>query len=250
MSKFEIVSRYANSNINLPKRATANAAGYDFEIAEDCMLPSYASLMDIMKTYHSSSMTLDEMAEYTKEIYVRPTLVPTGIKCQLEPWEYLELSVRSSLPLKHWIILANGVGIVDADYYNNKSNEGEIYFQLINLSPFNIYLKKGDRIGQGIIKTYGLVEGDEYEKGAKRVGGFGSSSIAINKQLEDDEYKKLIESFKKTTYISYPVYETSSEVNYNNTYPYIIQNTDFDPLQLTFKDILNTAFDKDENSIS
>ena len=29
------------------------------------------------------------------------------------------------------------IGIIDADYYNNPSNEGEIFLQLINLSPFN-----------------------------------------------------------------------------------------------------------------
>ena len=46
---------------------------------------------------------------------------------------YLQLQVRSSLPLKHWLILANGVGIIDRDYYNNPDNEGHIYFQLINL---------------------------------------------------------------------------------------------------------------------
>ena len=33
--------------------------------------------------------------------------------------------------------MANGVGIIDADYYNNPDNEGEIFFQLINLSPDN-----------------------------------------------------------------------------------------------------------------
>jgi dUTP pyrophosphatase len=42
--------------------------------------------------------------------------------------KYLELSVRSSCPLKNWLILANGVGIIDADYYNNPQNEGEIFF--------------------------------------------------------------------------------------------------------------------------
>ena len=49
------------------------------------------------------------------------------MKCKIPDGYYLELSVRSSTPLKHWIILANGVGIIDADYYNNPSNEGEIF---------------------------------------------------------------------------------------------------------------------------
>ena len=44
--------------------------------------------------------------------------------------------------------------IIDADYYNNPDNEGHIYFQIINLAPFDIVLRKGDAIGQGILKPY------------------------------------------------------------------------------------------------
>ena len=184
MSKFEIVNKYVDANLHLPIRATANAAGYDFEVAEDTFIPSLSSLFDSMQILKSGTMTLEEMAVYTKKIKAKPTLVPTGIKCQLEPYEYLELSVRSSLPLKHWLILANGVGIIDADYYNNPDNEGHIYFQLINLSPFGIQLKKGDRIGQGVIKTYGIVNGDYYGQGEQRIGGFGSSTMSHDEVLE------------------------------------------------------------------
>ena len=56
--------------------------------------------------------------------------------------------------------MGNGVGVIDADYYNNPDNEGEIFFQLINLSPYTIQLKKGDIIGQGIIKTYEITDDD------------------------------------------------------------------------------------------
>ena len=96
------------------------------------------------------------------------------MKVYLEPGKYLELSVRSSCPLKYWLILANGVGIIDADYYNNPDNEGHIYFQMINLSPYDIQLHKGDVIGQGIIKYY-LTTDDDNASG-KRLGGFGSTS--------------------------------------------------------------------------
>ena len=89
--------------------------------------------------------------------------------------EYLEISVRSSCPLKYWLILANGVGIIDSDYYNNPDNEGEIFFQIINLSPFPVYLQKGDSIGQGIIKKYIITENDS--AAGKRNGGFGSTNV-------------------------------------------------------------------------
>ena len=88
--------------------------------------------------------------------------------------EYLELSVRSSTPLKHWIICGNSVGIIDADYCDNPDNEGEIFFQLVNLSPFAIQLKRGDKIGQGIIKSYQITDDDNAT--GERLGGFGSTS--------------------------------------------------------------------------
>lgn len=122
-----------------------------------------------------NTFTLDEIANITKTLKTKPTLVSTGMKCQLDPGTYLELSVRSSCPLKHWLILANSVGIIDADYYNNPDNEGEIFFQMINLSPFDIILRKGDIIGQGIIKPYLTTEDDNAS--GQRTGGFGSTSV-------------------------------------------------------------------------
>ena len=64
--------------------------------------------------------------------------------------------------------------IIDSDYADNPDNEGHIYFQIINLSPYDIQLQKGDIIGQGIIKKY-LTTDDDTANG-KRVGGFGSTS--------------------------------------------------------------------------
>lgn len=173
MIKFEKVSKYPDAVI--PTRSTVNSAGYDFTVAEDIVIPSYSNQMSEMvrwgRTGHT--YTLTEMANFTKELKIKPTLVPTGIKCSLGRDTYLELSVRSSTPLKHWIILANGVGIIDADYYNNPDNEGQIYFQLINLSPFDIEIAKGDIIGQGVIRNYLITDDDKAE--GVRIGGFGST---------------------------------------------------------------------------
>jgi dUTP pyrophosphatase len=117
---------------------------------------------------------LDWMGAFTKSLKTKPTLVPTGVKCKLEPGTYLELSVRSSSPLKYWLFLANGVGIIDSDYYNNPDNEGHIYFQMINLSPFPIKIKKGEAIGQGIIHRFCITEDDNAT--GLREGGFGSTN--------------------------------------------------------------------------
>ena len=172
--RFETVSRFAeDAEMLMPKRGTAASAGYDFVVAEDIVIPSYLDMFNNWE-YDYRKYTLEEMASMTKETKVKPTLVSTGVKCWLPKDMYLELSVRSSTPLKHWLIMANSIGIIDADYYNNPNNEGEIFFQMINLSPFPIQLRKGDKIGQGILKEYFKAANDNAE--GSRLGGFGSTT--------------------------------------------------------------------------
>lgn len=62
------------------------------------------------------------------------------------------------------------------DYYNNPGNEGEIFFQLINMAPVPILLKKGDRIGQIIFKKFLTTNNDNLAPKKKRDGGFGSTN--------------------------------------------------------------------------
>ena len=179
--KFELVSKYNDIDL-IPKRATDGSAGYDFIVAKDTIIPSYFKNAQNISTYISINdrdmFELPEVIEFTKKYNFKPTLVPTGIKAYIPKEQYLQLSVRSSCPLKNWLILANGVGIIDSDYYNNENNEGEIYFQIINLFPQDILLRKGDRIGQGVFLYYGTTEEDaSFEQiNVKRVGGFGSTS--------------------------------------------------------------------------
>lgn len=191
---FERVDRFTNDEtIKLPNRKTTASAGYDFYAAEDTIIPPqvdgyenfndavleeiqsnpdvYKNINDVNNKFNP--ITLDSLAALTKKYKFKPTLVPTGIRCFIPKCCYLQLSVRSSLPLKHWLILANGVGIIDADYYRNPDNDGEIYFQLINLSPFPIVIKKGECFGQGVILPYVTASDDNIN--AKRTGGFGST---------------------------------------------------------------------------
>ena len=177
-ARFEVVSKYADKGINLPCRKTKLSAGYDFEVAEDIIVPSFAKSF-VYNDPATVNITLCTPADYsvvcdfTKYAGRPMTLVPTGIKCKLDPGTYLELSVRSSTPLKSGLMLANGVGIIDADYYNNPDNEGHIFFQLINPTPFDIRIPKGTAIGQGLIKSYLTTEDDNAEN--ERTGGFGST---------------------------------------------------------------------------
>ena len=177
MAKFEKVSRFKDIDFNLPVRKTANSAGYDFEVAEDIVINPYSNQVRQMTNFLNqlpAKPGLTDMARFTKSTGARPTLVSTGVKCKLEPGTYLELSMRSSSPLKYWLVCANSVGIIDADYYNNPDNEGEIFFQVINLGASKIHLHKGDIIGQGIIKRYEITEDDA--AAGERMGGFGSTT--------------------------------------------------------------------------
>ena len=179
MAIFEKVSKYADADLAMPVRKTSLSAGYDLVAAEDYIIPSVFQLAGeaegLWEVENDEFVTLSQMAEFTKLTHYRPTLVSTGMKCKLDQGTFLQLSVRSSTPLKHWLMLANGVGIIDADYYNNPDNEGEIFLQIYNLSPFNIQIKKGEAIGQGIILPFGITE-DDIVMG-DRTGGFGSTNV-------------------------------------------------------------------------
>lgn len=172
---FEIVSRLSESDVKLPQRATQKAAGYDFCAAEDFILPSIWKLnfVKIFKTLRiQKTLTVKDYQDATQVL--RPYLVPTGIKAYMNDNEFLLLANRSSSPLKRGVILPNGVGIVDADYYNNPANEGEIFFQLVNVGVKDQIIKKGERLGQGIFMPFLLATHDISPTG-KRQGGFGSS---------------------------------------------------------------------------
>ena len=162
MRKFERCSKFPQAK--LPERKTECSAGYDFYVLDDMTLPPQ-----------------------------RITLVPTGVKAYMEPDMYLDLRLRSGLSLKH-LMLANGCGVVDADYADNEDNEGHIMFPVYNTSLRAYTFNKGDRIGQGIFTKYYTEEVEsvkEEEKptdavpveetpkkktaGRKRTGGFGST---------------------------------------------------------------------------
>ncbi|KRN88452.1 hypothetical protein [Ligilactobacillus ceti] len=172
---FEVVSKYQEQGLKLPVRATKSAAGYDFYAAEDFVLPSIWKTNFIKILYllwHKKPLRPDAVTKAQKTL--KPYLVPTGIKAYMPADEFLLLANRSSSPLKKGLVLPNGIGVVDADYYNNAANEGEIFFQLVNLNITDQVIKKGERVGQGIFMPYLLADQDQGGL-TERTGGFGSS---------------------------------------------------------------------------
>ena len=144
---FEIAKGYEDKNINIPVRKTKNSAAYDIEAAEDIIIPKY----------HEG---------------IKPTLVPTGLKAYCGDDECFLLLNRSSGPKKGFI-LANSVGLVDADYYGNESNDGHFFFAFFNCNDHDLEVKKGDVIGQVLFLKYLTTDNDQAE--GVRTGGFGST---------------------------------------------------------------------------
>ncbi len=146
---FEIAKGFEDKQINLPVRKTTYSAGYDIEAAEDTVIPSFKKGM-------------------------APTLIKTGIKAYMQDDEFLALYNRSSNPKKKGLILANSVGIIDKDYYENPDNDGHIMFAFYNIKEEDVVIKKGEAIGQGIFQKFFAIDNDSAE--GERVGGFGSTS--------------------------------------------------------------------------
>lgn len=157
MPKFEFISKSITKvNTFLPKRSTLNSAGYDFEALEIITIPSCWGNIFRFLTFRP----------------VKPTVVRTYIKAKMASNEVLYLYNRSSNP-KKGLIMANGVGVIDSDYYNNSSNEGEIMFLFYNIMPWSVKINIGEKIGQGVFSTFKKTLNDSAT--GTRTGGMGST---------------------------------------------------------------------------
>ena len=131
-------------NARLPERATAHSAGYDFFCnKEQSIAPG--------------------------EIKV----IWTGVKAYMPEDEVLLAFNRSSNAKKKGLILANGVGVIDCDYYNNPDNEGEVGFCFLNRTNETVVLQEGEKLGQCMFTKFAVADNDI--SGGKRTGGFGST---------------------------------------------------------------------------
>ncbi|QVK18910.1 dUTP diphosphatase [Mycoplasmatota bacterium] len=143
---FEIVNGYENESITIPMRQTLYSAGYDIEACE----------------------TVEIAPNEVK-------LVKTGLKAYMLEDELLKLYIRSSMAINKGVMLANNVGIIDSDYYNNEKNNGHIIIPLYNFSNQLLIIYKGEKIAQGIFEKYLVVDKDTPNHQIRK-GGFGSSN--------------------------------------------------------------------------
>lgn len=127
---------------SLPTRNSKSSAGYDFHLIQDIEI---------------------KPGEIIK--------IPTGIKSYFGMDEVLFLIVRSSTGFKYNIRMVNQVGVVDADYYNNSSNEGHLFVKIQNEGDKTVSFKKDDVVAQGVFLKY-LTTDSDIELGKERTSSY------------------------------------------------------------------------------
>ena len=144
---FEVVKdemRKTTGEITLPTRGTSKSMAYDF----------YSN------------------GEYTIEPN-KIAKVWTDVKAYMGDNECLILNVRSSMGGK--FMLANTSGWIDADYYSNENNDGNIGVFLKNISEETLTINKGERVAQGAF--FNFLVADNGNTDTIRNGGFGSTGV-------------------------------------------------------------------------
>ncbi len=118
---------------------------------------------------------MDLCAAISEPITLKPlerSLIPTGLKIELEHGYEAQIRPRSGLSIKHGITLINCVGTIDEDY------RGEVCIPVVNLSNETYTIEPQERIAQMIIAkveqaTIEVVT--ELTETSRGSGGFGST---------------------------------------------------------------------------
>lgn len=105
-------------------------------------------------------------------------IVPTGLYFEIPENFEIQIRSRSSLSVKHGVVVLNSPGTIDSDY------RGEIGVILINHSENDFIINNGDRIAQAVISSVisknnvNLIKVNEIDINTERgTGGYGSTGI-------------------------------------------------------------------------
>jgi dUTP pyrophosphatase len=137
--------RRLDPSVPLPQYQTPGAAGFDLAASADVTIEPGAI-----------------------------ALVPTGLVIAVPDGHFLAIFARSSTPLRRGLMVANGVGVIDADYCGERD---EIKVQVINVTQAPVTVVKGDRIAQGLLIPVARAEWQEADgplRDGSR-GGFGGT---------------------------------------------------------------------------
>lgn len=137
------------------------------KLRSDAVIPNYAT---------DGSAGFDFVA--TEDITIMPgevTLIKTGLSFEIPKGYELQIRPRSGMSLNTKLRISNSPGTIDSDY------RGEVAIIMENIDSrglvyYKCYIKKGDRVAQGVICPIIQAEFEEVtelsdtERGS---GGFG-----------------------------------------------------------------------------
>jgi len=144
MSTLKVRIRRLSPEVPLPAYETNGAAAFDLAAAADVVVGAGAI-----------------------------ALLPTGLVVEVPAGMFLGIFARSSTPLKRGLMVANGVGVVDADYCGPSD---EVKIAVFNFTNAPVTIRRGDRIAQGIFLAAPRVtweEADDLREQSR--GGFGAT---------------------------------------------------------------------------
>lgn len=131
--------------------------------------PEISSLIPQRATYRSSGYDLRSL--FGAEVQPGAIqLIDTGLTAYMQDDEELQIRCRSGFAIKG-ILVANGVGTIDSDYYGK-----HIKVLLYNTTDKVFSIQPGDRIAQGVFCKYLITDNDRPAK-VERTGGFGSTGV-------------------------------------------------------------------------
>lgn len=136
---------YLLEKFSLPRRGTSKSSGYDI--------------------YSPFAFTLKPG---------ETIFIPLGINVEIENGWWLLIIPRSGVGFKYRVRLENTVGNIDADYYMNENNEGEIGLKITNCGTLEYSVKCNERIVQAVFVPFGITY-DDSPLTEIRTGGFGST---------------------------------------------------------------------------
>lgn len=145
----KVLVKRTNPNAVIPSYKTDGAACFDLMTQEDIYL----------RTLNASDKAM---------------MVHTGLAFEIPKGYHMKIFLRSSTGLNTHLRLANGTGIIDADY------RGEVMLLVENVSKYPVSIPKGTRIAQGMIeKNIPVVfeEVKELSDTQRGQGGFGSTGV-------------------------------------------------------------------------
>lgn len=137
--------------IDIPKRASTGAAGFDLQAAIDDTLTIKPGAVAMVSTGLSFSL-------------------PENLELQIRP--------RSGLAAKNSVTVVNSPGTLDSDF------RGVCQVLLINHGTNDFIINRGDRIAQGVFNKVEIpefVEVNSLDETVRGSGGFGSTGVKTDK---------------------------------------------------------------------